>query len=103
MKKAFEQLDTLHLPYEFHDYKKQAIEPEKLTHWLEQVGAEVLLNKRGTTWRKLSPEEQTQALSSTDALITALATHTSMIKRPVLETKTGIIVGFNEAQYQNLS
>lgn len=102
MKKAFDALNELKLPYEFHDYKKQAIDAETVKKWLDQIGADLVLNKKGTTWKKLSPEEQTKALSSQENLIETLTTHSSMIKRPILETDKGFIVGFDEATYQNL-
>src|SRR5690606_41089295 len=56
----------------------------------------LILNKKGTTWRKLSEEEQQTALASQTNLINALTTHSSLIKRPVLETASGYIIGFDE-------
>ncbi|MBF7688249.1 Spx/MgsR family RNA polymerase-binding regulatory protein [Acinetobacter rathckeae] len=103
MKKAFDLLDTLGLSYEFHDYKKQSIDAQHLKQWLDTVGAEVILNKKGTTWRKLDEQAQQTALASQTALIEALMTHTSMIKRPVLETPNGLIVGFDEEKYRALT
>lgn len=58
--------------------------------------------KKGTTWRKLSEEEQNRALSSEDNLIEALIAQPSLIKRPVLQTSQGFIVGFDESTYQNI-
>ncbi|NHC03068.1 Spx/MgsR family RNA polymerase-binding regulatory protein [Acinetobacter sp. 187] len=102
MKKAFDLLNTLGLAYEFHDYKKQGIDAETLKKWLDEAGAELILNKKGTTWKKLTEEEQNNALASEDNLIQTLITHTSMIKRPVLVTEKGLMVGFDEARYQAL-
>ncbi|WP_269913960.1 Spx/MgsR family RNA polymerase-binding regulatory protein [Acinetobacter sp. HY1485] len=102
VKKAFTLLDELQLTYEFHDYKKQGIDADTLKTWLDAVGADVVLNKRGTTWRKLSEAEQQYALSSENALIETLIAHTSLIKRPILATAHGFVVGFDEAQYKNL-
>ncbi len=82
MKKAFDLLTEQGLSYEFHDYKKQGIDAKTIKTWLDALGQDVVLNKKGTTWRKLSEEEQQTALSSEDALINALTTHTSLIKRP---------------------
>ena len=62
-----------------------------------------VLNKKGTTWRKLTEAEQQQALSSEKALIEALMTHTSLIKRPILQTAQGFVVGFDETAYRNLA
>ncbi|MCO8072946.1 Spx/MgsR family RNA polymerase-binding regulatory protein [Acinetobacter lwoffii] len=103
MKKAFDLLTEQGLSYEFHDYKKQGIDAETVKTWLDALGQDVVLNKKGTTWRKLSEEEQQATLSSENALINALTTHTSLIKRPILATSTGFIAGFNETVYRSLA
>ncbi|ENU10885.1 hypothetical protein F997_00685 [Acinetobacter calcoaceticus NIPH 13] len=102
MKKAFDALQAKGLNYDFHDYKKQGIDADTLKIWLKEIGQDTVLNKKGTTWRKLSEEEQTHALSSEDNLIEALIAQPSLIKRPVLQTSQGFIVGFDEATYQNI-
>lgn len=102
MKKAFDLLNELGLVYEFHDYKKQGIDTETLKIWLDQIGADLVLNKKGTTWRKLSAEEQQTALLNEENLIETLSQHSSLIKRPVLQTAQGYIVGFDEAAYRTL-
>jgi Spx/MgsR family transcriptional regulator len=103
MKKAFDMLSDLGLAYEFHDYKKQGIDAETLKVWLDQVGQDLILNKKGTTWRKLSEAEQQQALASQAQLIETLMAQPSLIKRPVLHTSQGYIVGFDEAAYRGLA
>lgn len=102
MKKAFELLNELGLAYEFHDYKKQGIDAETVKKWLDQAGTELILNKKGTTWKKLTQDEQQRALSGEVELIQALTTHTSLIKRPVIDCGQGLIVGFNPEAIQNL-
>ena len=102
MKKAFTLLEELNLPYEFHDYKKQGIDSATLKNWLDILGQEAILNKKGTTWRKLSEAEQHYALSGESQLIEILTMHTSLIKRPVLAAQQGYLVGFNEAEYRCL-
>ena len=102
MKKAFDLLSELGVAYEFHDYKKQGIDAETLKKWLSAKGADVILNKKGTTWKKLTEAEQQHALASEENLITALSTHTSLIKRPVIDTAHGFIVGFNEDEIRAL-
>lgn len=102
MKKAFDALQAKALNYDFHDYKKQGIDADTLKIWLKEIGQDTVLNKKGTTWRKLSEEEQNRALSSEDNLIEALIAQPSLIKRPVLQTPQGFIVGFDEATYQNI-
>lgn len=103
MKKAFDALTQQGLEYQFHDYKKQGIDAATLQLWIEALGADVVLNKKGTTWRKLSEAEQQHALANQNNLIETLVSHTSMIKRPILKTATGYIAGFDEATYQALS
>ena len=102
MKKAFDLLNELGLAYEFHDYKKQGIDAKTVKTWLDSKGQDVILNKKGTTWKKLSESEQQTALSSEEHLIETLTTHSSMIKRPVLQTAQGLIVGFDENAYRAL-
>ena len=102
MKKAFDQLNAQRLPFKFHDYKKQGIEIETLQHWADQVGMDVLLNKKGTTWRKFTPEQQAEILSSPQNTLQALVENTSMIKRPVLVSGSQILVGFDEDSYKEI-
>ena len=102
MKKAFDALQAKELSYDFHDYKKQGIDADTLKIWLKEIGQDTVLNKKGTTWRKLSEEEQNRALSNEDHLIEALIAQPSLIKRPVLQTAQGFIVGFDETTYQNI-
>lgn len=102
MKKAFDALTAQTLSYEFHDYKKLGIDENTLRTWLKEIGKETVLNKKGTTWRKLTEQEQQHALSSDDALIETLIQHTSLIKRPILHTDQGYIVGFDADAYSAL-
>ena len=102
MKKAFLALEQQGLDYQFHDYKKQGISREKIQAWLEQVDVALLLNKKGSTWKKLSAEQQSAALADQTQLIATLMEYPSMIKRPVLEHPQGILVGFDAEQYQQL-
>lgn len=103
MKKAFDLLTELGLSYEFHDYKKQGIDAETVKTWLDSLGQDIVLNKKGTTWKKLTEQEQQLALSSEAELIKALTTHTSLIKRPVIEQNGQYVVGFNEDQIRTLA
>lgn len=103
MKKAFAQLDAQQLAYEFHDYKKHGIDLKTLEHWASRVGLDALLNKKGTTWRKFSPEQQAAILSSSQHTLQALQDNPSMIKRPVLVSNEQILVGFDPASYATLA
>ncbi|ALH94884.1 Spx/MgsR family RNA polymerase-binding regulatory protein [Acinetobacter equi] len=102
MKKAFDLVSELNIKYEFHDYKKLGIDAGTLKKWLDAKGQDLILNKKGTTWKKLTETEQQQALSNQESLIQALITHTSLIKRPVIDTGHSFIVGFNEDEIRAL-
>jgi len=103
MKKAFDLLTELGLTYEFHDYKKQGIDADALAIWLKEIGADKVLNKKCTTWRKITEAEQAHATCNQENLIETLIAQPSLIKRPLLQTAQGFVVGFDEATYQNLS
>src|SRR5690606_33262234 len=100
VKKATTWLTQHHLDYEFHNFKKEGVAPEKLNEWCDTFGWENVLNKKGTTWRKLSLPEQ-EAIVDQASAVNLLLQHTSAIKRPVVE-KNGkaILLGFKEDQYQ---
>ena len=99
IKKAKKWLTAEGLAFEFHDYKKQGISPALLKNWCGQVDWESLVNKRGTTWRKLG-ESQKEGLTQAKA-IRLMQENTSLIKRPVLIKKNTILVGFDQAIYQD--
>jgi Spx/MgsR family transcriptional regulator len=84
VKKARAWLDEHGLPYDFHDFKKQGVPPERLDAWLHAVGWEKLLNRQGTTWRKLDPATQASVHDAASARTLMLA-QASVIKRPVFE------------------
>ena len=89
------------IDYQFHNYKKQGISSEKLTSWLAFTPWEKLLNKAGTTYKKLSDEEKASIIDASSA-IECLIKENSMIKRPILEAKGKVLVGFDEHMYQSL-
>jgi arsenate reductase len=98
MKKARAWLAEHGIAYEFHDYKKAGIDEATLRGWIKRVGWETLLNRRGTTWRKV-PDDIKQAIDEAGALMLMLETP-SIIKRPVLDTGKGLHVGFKPEQYE---
>lgn len=98
VKKALDWLDTNKLEYTFHDFKKEPATEAKLKDWQKEIPWENLLNKKGTTWRKLSPEEQAAVVDAKSANA-ALLNNNSMIKRPIVESPKGILLGFNEEEY----
>lgn len=95
MKKAFTKLDELNVGYDFHDYKKQGIYRESVQRWVDELGIDKVLNKRGTTWRKLTDEQKQAADDNVNNAIDLLVENTSMIKRPIVE---GQIDDKNQAQ-----
>ena len=98
VKKARAWLDKQGVQYAFHDYKVAGIEAERLKRWSGEVGWEALLNRAGTTFRKL-PDAQKQDLDQRKALALMLA-QPSMIKRPVVELDGRLLVGFKPEIYE---
>jgi arsenate reductase len=98
MKKARAWLDKHGIDYSFHDYKTAGIERERLDRWEKKVGWEALLNRAGTTFRKL-PDKDKAALNTKKAVALMLE-QPSMIKRPILDLGAGkLLVGFAPEQY----
>ncbi len=98
MKKARAWLDGHGVVYAFHDYKAAGIERATLQGWARAVGWEALLNRAGTTFRKL-PDAQKTGLTEAKAIALMLA-QPSMIKRPVLDVGGTLLVGFKPDSYQ---
>jgi Spx/MgsR family transcriptional regulator len=101
MKKARAWLDKHKVDYAFHDYKASGIERERLERWARKVGWETLLNRAGTTFKKL-PDKDKNGVTEAKAIALMLK-QPSMIKRPVLDTGGGkMLVGFKPEQYAAL-
>lgn len=100
VKKARKWLDEQSIPYEFHDFKKDGIDEARLKQWEEAIGWETLLNRRGTTWRKLSDDVRDNINAQSAHSI--MLENTSIIKRPVVEHKGSIFVGFNANEWTTL-
>jgi len=101
VKKALNWLEENQVKYEFHDYKKLGVTEDKLKEWSEKVGYEPLINKRGTTWKKLDPGTQSAVISA-DAAFKLMQDKTSVIKRPILENNGEIVLGFDPDAFQKL-
>lgn len=105
MKKAFTKLDELGVNYDFHDYKKQGIDKDTIQRWVNELGIDKVLNKRGTTWRKLTDEQKQAADSDVNNAIDLLIENTSMIKRPIVEGQLAdkiqpiLLCGFDEDEF----
>ncbi len=100
MKKARAWLSDHNIEAEFHDYRKQGVDENFLAEVASQVGWEVLLNKRGTTFRQLSDADKADI--DLDKALKLMTAHPAMIKRPVLAHNGSYTVGFNAADYEAL-
>jgi len=97
VKKARQWLDARGVDYAFHDYKKEGADPARLRKWIAAEGVNTVLNRRGTTFRKLSDAEKADIDEA--KAVTLLQQHPSMIKRPVVEYPGGLLVGFKEDEW----
>ena len=98
MKKARAWLDKKGVAYDFHDYKTAGIDRAKLEGWVKKVGWETLLNRAGTTFKKLPDKDKANVTEA--KAIALMLKQPSMIKRPVLELAGGkLLVGFKQEQY----
>ena len=98
VKKARVWLDAKGVGYTFHDYKKEGADPAKLAAWCAAAGWEKVLNRTGTTFRKL-PDADKADLDAAK-VVAVMAVNPSCIKRPVAEYPGGILVGFKEAEWE---
>jgi Spx/MgsR family transcriptional regulator len=101
IKKALKWFAERGADYQFHDFRKDGLERALLEGWVQELGVEVLLNKRGTTWRKL-PEEQKENLSEKQVIDLLLA-YPAMIKRPVFDFGHMRRVGFSKTDQEEIS
>jgi len=95
IKKTKRLLDSLNAQYEFHDYKKLGIDTALGQKMLSAIELDTLINRRGTTWRKLSPEQQTGLC--TDSALALIRDNTSLVRRPILHNGNHWLVGYDEA------
>lgn len=101
VKKARTWLDNNGIDYVFRDFKKAGLTPESINGWLKQVDWEVLVNRKGTTWRGLAEDRKAAVIDAASATALMLASP-SVIKRPVLVCAEGTHVGFSESLYQQI-
>lgn len=97
VKKARKWLDNAGISHDFHDFKKDGLDSKLLARWEQAVGWEALLNRRGTTWRKL-PDEVRDNISAQSAH-NIMLDNPSIIKRPVVELGDAVSVGFNADEW----
>lgn len=99
VKKAVNWLDDHNITFDFHDYKKLSVSEDKLEDWSRQLGWEKLINRKGTTWRRLDEEEKEKVNDEAGA-IKVMLSNTSMIKRPIIELNGKVVaIGFDEKEY----
>jgi len=98
VKKARAWLDAQGRAYTFHDYKQEGADPAKVAAWIAAAGLDVVVNRKGTTYRKLSDADKALAADSHTA-VALIVQQPSMIKRPIVEYAHGILVGFKEDKW----
>ncbi|MFA7270513.1 MAG: arsenate reductase [Sterolibacterium sp.] len=97
MKKSFDWCEAHGVEVIFHDYKKQGVDRAKLVQWCQHLGWKSLVNSRGTTWRKLAPSQQ--EITTQSQAVALMLEYPSLIKRPVVETGTQLLVGFDPQMF----
>lgn len=97
VKRARAWLAAHGVAHRFHDYKKEGVDAGRLAHWADASDWEALLNTRGTTFRKLPPDDR--ANIDRDKALALMIAHPSLIKRPVVEHPGGLLVGFDPAAW----
>ncbi len=98
VKKARAWLAAHDVAYTFHDFKKQGVPADRLPAWQQAAGWEKLINRQGTTWRKLDPQLQAATVDAASARALMLA-QPSVIKRPVVDWGSQITVGFDDKSW----
>ncbi|MBN8785707.1 MAG: arsenate reductase [Terrimonas sp.] len=100
-KKAMDWLKLNKIDFAFHNYKEAGISVQKLNEWCDKAGWEKILNKRSTTWREL-PAAKQKAVTDQPSAVQVMQQNNSIIKRPVLEYKEQLLIGFDEKKYAGI-
>lgn len=98
MKKAFTWLDSKKVNYTFHDYKKGNLTAEDIQVWLKDLSLEEIINRKGTTWKKLTEEEK-NSISDVNKAIELILKNPSVVKRPLVQMGKKHIIGFTPDQW----
>jgi arsenate reductase (glutaredoxin) len=102
VKKARTWLADQQLPFDFHDFKKQGLDRATVAGWLNQQDWEVLVNRKGTTWRGL-PDERKAAVTDKASALELMLEYPSVVKRPVLlDARHKVHVGFSDDKYRQI-
>ena len=91
-------LDENGVAYLFHDYKKEGVPEQRVRQWLEALGWETVINKRGTTWRKL--DDVVKESMNTEKSVNLAMENSSVIKRPILQSNDFILAGFKADEWE---
>lgn len=97
VKKARVWLEAQGIAFTFHDYKKEGADPQKLAAWITAAGQDKVLNRAGTTFRKLTDAEKSDIDEA--KAVALMVANPSMIKRPIVEFTGGVLVGFKESEW----
>jgi arsenate reductase (glutaredoxin) len=100
VKKSLNWLEENNIKYQFHDYKKEGVNKAKLEQFVEKFGWEKVLNRKGTTWRKLDCDKQ-NSIKDQKSAINLMIEKPSIIKRPIIDLKSQQLLGFDENEYLN--
>ena len=100
VKNARKWLDANSVPYTFHDFRVDGIDKTLINNFLKQIDLETVINKRGTTWRKLSDKEK--EFNNKTQAIALMIENPAIIKRPVLDVDKTLVVGFSEENYKSI-
>lgn len=98
--KAVKWLENNNIEYTFWDYKKQGIDIKHLEKWCDEFGWEKVLNRSGMMWKKADENVKSKVIDQKSAIDFILTTPTS-VKRPITDSKNGLLIGFNETEYFN--
>lgn len=98
VRKARAWFEVRGLAYEFVDFRKVPPTAERLEHWCRALGSDVVVNRRGTTWRKLGADIQARMLTLEDT-VAVLMEYPSLVRRPVVELRSELLIGFEEEEY----
>lgn len=101
VRKARGVLDARGVRYDFHDYRKAGVDLDRLKRWVDRVGWERLLNRQGTTFRKLAAVETADL--DADRATALMAAHPAMIRRPVIDLGDELVIGFDPVRYATLA
>ena len=98
VKKARKWLEANNIAYQFHDFRADGLSADKVEDWISKCDFSVLVNKRGTTYRQLTDE--VKATLAPDNATQMLVESPTLLKRPILELGTDVVIGFKEQDYQ---